>query len=303
MSRISEALGRNASWAPFDVKKPKARMVSEQHSVFADEVEAAARWARKLVEEDPSSSIGVFVPDLRSHQQAVARIFESVLDPPSSVQLDVCGGNEEDPKRPLFHLHASPSLIREPLVTSALTLLELLRTRIRITDASAILLSPFLTGAAAERSQRALADLNLRRAREIDVSFPQIEYRTANCQLLVPVWQKMRAIWPRAETLDLGEWSELFGDLVAASGWPGKQDSSSHEQSVTQAWNDALSEIGSLGFVSPPLPFEAALSRLRDALSQNQSPGVGGPTLACSDPRLGRRQRDSVRLLRCHWLV
>ncbi len=275
MSRISEALGRNASWAPFDVKKPKTRILSEQHSLFADEFESAARWARKLVEEEPSSSIGVFVPDLASHWQDVARTFESIVDPPSSVRLEVCSGTEEDPKRPLFHLHASPSLIREPLITSALTLLELLRPRIRITDASAILLSPFLTGAAAERSQRALADLSLRRAREIDVGFPQIEYRTANCELLGPVWQKIRTIRPKAASLDLGEWSELFGDLVAASGWPGEQALSSHEQSVTQAWNDALSELGSLGFVSPPVPFEAALSRLRDFLSRSQSPELG----------------------------
>jgi len=274
MSRISEALGRTATWAHFEVKTPKSRILGEQHAVFTDEVEAVARWARKLVEKEPSSSIGVFVPELRSHQQTVARIFESILDPPSSVQLEAHSATE-DRKRALFHLHASPPLIREPLITSALTLLELLRPRIRITDASAILLSPFLTGAAAERSQRALADLNLRRAREIDVSFGQIEYRTSNCDLLAPIWQKIRTFLPSAATLDPGEWSELFGDLVAASGWPGEQVLSSREQSITQAWNDALSELGSLGFVSPPLPFEAALSRLRGALSQSRSPEVG----------------------------
>ncbi|MFL6414630.1 MAG: PD-(D/E)XK nuclease family protein [Bryobacteraceae bacterium] len=275
MSGIMDALGRSARSLPFDAKRPKPRIPTEQCARFEDEIETAARWARRQIEENPEVTVGVFVPELRSHHQAVARIFDSVLDPPSSLRLDLPDAVSEDVKRPAVHVHASRPLVREPLVTSALTLLELLRARIRITDASAILLSPFLAGAAAERSQRALADLNLRRSREIDVTLSHIQYRTVECEHLAPVWQKIRSIRPKASAMDLIEWSELFGDLVGASGWPGEQPLTTHEQSVAQGWNDALSELGSLGFVSPPVPFEVALSRLRDALGQSRSPETG----------------------------
>ncbi|MFL6446096.1 MAG: PD-(D/E)XK nuclease family protein [Bryobacteraceae bacterium] len=275
MLRIVEVLGRNATVVPFERKKTKPRVVSAECADFEEEVETAARWARKLIEDNPSCSIGVLIPDLRSKQQTVSRIFENILDPPASVQLTFPTGQPHESKRSALYLHAARPLAREPLVTSALTLLELLRPRIRITDASAIILSPFLAGASGERSARALADLNLRRSREIDVSFSQIEYRTANCEDLVPIWQNIRKIRPKTERLDLPEWSELFGDLVSASGWPGDGPLTSYQQSVALAWNNVLSELGSLGFVSPPVTFEVALSRLRDSLSHNQSPELG----------------------------
>jgi len=275
LSQVLEALGRNGRSVPFEVNKTKPRVLSEAHSTFAEEVEAAARWARKLLEDKPQSSIGIFVPDLAGKEQIVSRIFESILDPPGSVQLRIAADVNGNGKRAPFHVHASRPLIREPLVTSALTLLEVLRSRIRITDASAILLSPFLAGAAHERSARALADLNLRRSRDIDVTFSQIEYRTANCERLGPIWQKIRSIRPNATALKFDEWGELFGDLVTASGWPGDGPLSEHEGSVAEAWNDALAELGGLGFISPPVPFEVALSRLRDALFESQSPEVG----------------------------
>jgi len=275
LSQVLEALGRKGRHVPFDANKAKPRVISEAHSTFEDEVEAAARWARKLLEEKPQSSIGIFVPDLQAKQQMVSRIFEGILDPPGSVQLPVAANANEHAKFAPFHVDASRPLIRKPLVTGALTLLELLRPRIRITDASAILLSPFLTGAAEERSYRALADLNLRRSRDIDVTFSNIEYRTANCERLGAVWQKIRTIRPNSTALDFDEWGELFGDLVTASGWPGEGTLTTHEASVAQAWNDALSELGGLGFISHAVPFEVALSRLRDTLLQSRSPEVG----------------------------
>ncbi len=275
MSRVVDLLGKRATCAPFERKKAKQRVLREECPVFLEEVETAARWARNLIEENPSCSIGVFVPELQSKSHLVSRIFESVLHPSRSAQLDIPHDATDEGKPPAFHIHGSSPVLREPLAASALTLLELLRPRIRITDASAILLSPFLSGASEERSDRALADLNLRRSRDLDVTFAQIEYRTSGCELLGPIWQRIREIRPKAMRLELAEWSELFGDLVAASGWPGDAPLSSYEKRVAQTWNDALSDLGSLGFVSPPLAFEAALSRFRDALAQKTSPELG----------------------------
>lgn len=275
LSLVLELLRTRAACAPFERKKSKPRVVSQECPAFLEEAETAVRWARNLIEENPSCSIGVFVPDLQSKRQIVSRIFESVLDPPGSVQLGIPTIAGDDGKSPVFHLHGSRPVLREPLVASALTLLELLRPRIRIADASAILLSPFLSSASEERSARALADLNLRRSRDIDVTFSQIEYRTSACEHLRQVWERIREIRPKAGKLELPEWSELFGDLIAASGWPGDAPLTGYEQRVTQVWNDALSELGSLGFVSPPVTFESALSRLRDTLGQKASPELG----------------------------
>ena len=75
----------------------------------------------------------------------------------------------------LFHLSAAGLLIDEPIVTAALLLLNLASARIDHADAGAILRSTFIKGAQAEQNQRALADIDQRKQRELDVSFRDIE--------------------------------------------------------------------------------------------------------------------------------
>ncbi|MGA8028537.1 MAG: PD-(D/E)XK nuclease family protein [Bryobacteraceae bacterium] len=225
---------------------------------FNQELEHAARWARAMFEQQPGRSIGIFVPDLLTHRAVVERAFERILYP-SSTPGDEC----------VFHINAAAPLENHPLVASALLVLKLARFRIDVEDACAILRCSFIKGAAAERGRRALADLNLRKRRQLEVTLHDLALAAWECPVLARLLQDIPSA-PKGKSrwLEPAAWSNFMGDLLEAMGWPGDLELTLQEQAVVDAWKNALSGLAALGLVSPPVSFEIALSHLRRLLSK-----------------------------------
>ncbi len=236
------------------------------------QIDAAARWARLQMQDQPGRSVGVFVPNLPDHRSLIDRTFRNVFFPGSGLRMlserPLAGGDEQ----PVFHINRAQSLFENPIVASALLLLELAQSRIESTAATAILRSPFISGAASERSERAMADLMLRRMREMDVTLRDLERASSrSCPLLTQRWSKVREVLSRKpKKAELSAWSRFFGDLVQAAGWPGDIELTAAEQQVVEGWKDSLSSLASLGLVTSSVEFKVALARLRQIL------GAGG---------------------------
>jgi ATP-dependent helicase/nuclease subunit B len=202
------------------------------------------------------------VPNLSRHQALVQRIFEQVFYLSAALYRDGSA----------FHVAAGASLQNHPLIASALLLLELAHPRIHHADASAIIRCPFVAGAAPERNARALADLRLRRLRELDVSLGQMQSATKECARLTPVWRAVcRILQNRSHQMELPLWSGFIGDLLHAVGWPGDAELTSQEQELVEKWKDALSVLASLGLVSGQVSYETALAYLRRLLDATSS--------------------------------
>jgi ATP-dependent helicase/nuclease subunit B len=246
---VQEALGERSIEIAVESGAPEFVTV-KQFEDPAYEVEYAARCARSWFEADSSQSIGVFVPGLAKQYASVERAF-----------LRVFGA-------PVFHVNAGVPLQRHPLISGALLLLDLAKPRIHHANAGAILRSPFLNGAGVERSARALADLELRRWREMDFSLRDIEKASRNCPVLTETWLKIRGVLQQKALLkELAEWSQFLGDLVEAAGWPGDAELSEQEQEVVEAWKNALSDLAALGLVAPASDFDSAVAQLRRLFS------------------------------------
>ncbi|HMF79544.1 MAG TPA: PD-(D/E)XK nuclease family protein, partial [Bryobacteraceae bacterium] len=225
----------------------------------AYELEYAARCARTWFEADPARSIGVFVPGLAKQHASVERAFQRVFYP----------SYQSPPEDSVFHVKAGLPLHHHPLVSGALLLLDLARPLIHHANAGAILRSPFLKGASAERSARALADLDLRKRRELDLSLRDLEKAARNCPLLVETWPKVRRVLQKKTPLkEFAEWSRFLGDLLEAAGWPGDAELSEQEQQIVEVWKNALSGVAALGLVVPPASFDVAMAHLKRLLSQ-----------------------------------
>jgi ATP-dependent helicase/nuclease subunit B len=263
--QLKHSLGDRARTEPISSFPARELVPAKRCGDFNHEIEQAARWARAMFEQQPLRSIGIFVPDLSTHQALVQRAFEQVFYPSALSHRGYRDGSA-------FHIAASAPLQDHPLVASALLLLELAHPRIRQADASAILRCPFISGAAAERSVRALADLRLRRFRELDVSISQMERATKECPLLSRMWPALRSILRnRPSQLELPAWSGFIGDLLEAVGWPGDAELTSREQDILEAWKNALSVLASLGLVSGQVSYGTALAYLRRLLARTGS--------------------------------
>jgi probable DNA repair protein len=258
---VRDAAGASAlPWNVLSQQRPPSAKAS--YSNLAEELEAAARWTRAAWERQPGLSLGVFLPELDEHRTVVERAFRDVLYPSSALHGGVA------PEDCIFHIDSAGPLHSQPLIASALLLLQLASARIDSSQAGAILRNPFLRGAVAERDLRAYADLDLRRRRELDVSLSDLEYASRNCPLLVTAWRLVRRVLEdQSAQADLASWSHFIGDLLKAFGWLGDIDLSATEQSVFDSWQSALSNLGALGMVAGPVRFEVAFAHLRRLLS------------------------------------
>lgn len=265
LQQLKRSLGDRAALEPLSSHSPRQPAATKCCTDFNREIEAAARWARAMFEQQSSRSIGIFVPDLSTRRALVQRTFEQVFYPSAILHPGYADGSA-------LHIAASAPVQNHPLIAGALLLLELAHPRIHQADASAILRCPLITGAAAERSARALADLRLRRFRELDVSLSQMERATRECPLLSRLWPAIRRVLrSRPNQLELPAWSGFIGDLLEAVGWPGEAELISQEQKLVEDWENALSVLASLGLVSGQVSYGTALAHLRRLLARTGS--------------------------------
>jgi ATP-dependent helicase/nuclease subunit B len=261
LARILDALGDRAILETANSAMPANLSVNmaiaRPSKDFTAELEFAARRARATLEGNPRQSIGIFVSGLAGHAAGVERLFEQVLRPAS-----------------LFHIHAGPPLADQPLIASARLLLELAQPVIHYADASSMLRSPFLPGAAAERSARAIADIGLRKRRELDFSLADIEQAAFQCPALLAICRRLRRVLPsKTETKELPGWSRFISDWLEVAGWPGDAELTEQEEKIVDLWNEALSGLAALGLVSPAVTFDSALTHLRRLLSKSVEAG------------------------------
>lgn len=264
---LQQALGSRAHHLHFEIPFPRSTAAGKQLSSQEEEADFAARWARGTWEANPSHSIAVFVAGLPSRRKEIESAFRDTFYPGACRAL-LDEGLKARALTPLaYYISAPGPLHAEPLIAGALRLLEIAQPRISMSTAGALLRSSWIAGSAAERKIRALADIALRRARQLDLSLFDIETASGNCPHLKRIWPALRRVLQRKRDLDtFGAWSEFIGDLLEAFGWPGDEELNTPEQNALEAWKNALSELGSLSLIAENVPFEAALAQLRRLL-------------------------------------
>ncbi|HEX3685050.1 MAG TPA: PD-(D/E)XK nuclease family protein [Bryobacteraceae bacterium] len=261
LDQVQRALGSAALVEPAEPLQPAPGAPAKSFATFPEELEYAARFARAAFEQDNAESIAVLVPDLSANRAAVQRVFQDVFYPARTVNNVA--------QNSAFHITAAAPLSEHPIVANALLLLELARPRIHHADAGAILRSPFIAGASAERSPRALADLELRKRRDLDVSLRDLEAVSGKCPLLAPVWSAARRVLARMpKRAELPIWSEFIADLLKAAKWPGDAERTPQEQQLVERWYEAVSSLAALGLVFGRVTYDVALGRLRRLLSR-----------------------------------
>ena len=236
----------------------------------AEEMRAAAAWARRNLEQRPAAQIGVIVPNLGSGRAKVERIFREELDP---------GAAFDDHERS-FHVSLGPALDRYPVVSAALLILEFASGQLALPEAGMLLRSPFLGGAQTERTRRAQFDAKLRRDGVWGVSPALLRGRAEKCPLLDRLLRKFeKQLRQLAPMQPASRWSRDFSEVLGALGWPGERTLSSREYQAVDKWHGLLSNLAALDTALPSISFAQALSRLEElaAASPFQVENDGAP--------------------------
>jgi len=255
-----------------------ARVELTQH---ADEVEAAAAWARARLAAAPvggrAPRIGVVVPDLARSRARVHRAFAAAMRPRHALEGD------GDPLP--FNISLGTPLSSYPLVGDALLVLALAGTAIAFEQASRLVRSPFIGGAETEMEVRARLDVRLRERSAPAIGLDQLirlaaASRGARASLLLDRLAMLRDARKAARSGAKGasDWAMFFSDVLKAAGFPGERTLDSTEHQALERWNALLAEFGGLERVTGKMAFPDACGRLarmaREAIFQPEAPEV-----------------------------
>ncbi|MEE8396852.1 MAG: PD-(D/E)XK nuclease family protein [bacterium] len=282
---LLEAL-RGAGCAVEQVAEPNlgARAARVGFADAAAEMEAAALWARGLLEAGEVGSIAVVAPDLNALRGPLARIFAQTLAPGEPQPLQ--GGGAP------FNISKGIPLKDYPLVSAALALLGMGLDTPPLTTLGRLLRSPFLAGAERELHQRALLDARLREFGRATLPLAAViaaargkpadggaEARPWHAPLLAARLEAWREAFDavRGVRQSPSAWSVTFAGLLQRLGWPGERPLDSTEFQVRERMEALLSDLAELEMVLPRMGYGEALARLTRLAAETEFQPEGGP--------------------------
>ena len=204
----------------------------------SDEIRSAAAWARKLLESDPKTQIGIIVaPDLTRSRPSGTN---------SSAKSWRCG-------RFIFPLGRRSRIIQ--WYVRLCSCWNSHGANCRLPRAGMLLRSPFLGGSEKEWGKRAQLDAKLRKNGVWDmIARRACTMRRAvvrNCSACCGAWKSSLRKLPEEQRRAFGAAS--IADLLEAFGWPGDRTPSSREFQTIEAWRGLLSSLASLDLTAPPM--------------------------------------------------
>ncbi|HEY6412164.1 MAG TPA: PD-(D/E)XK nuclease family protein, partial [Edaphobacter sp.] len=230
-----------------------------------EELLAAARWVRGVVEEKPGARVAVIVPGLEEQRAEIDRVFREVLAP----ELESIEASEDGP----YEFSVGVMLAATPMVTVALDVLRWAAEALPVERVSGLLLSPYFAMAEQERGARAEFDaFELRKARmlrpeiSLDSLIALVEGARRRSRLghLLARLRAMRFVvanrMVEGDRRTHAEWAEKMRELLEAAGWGKGEDS--REFQARRKWEGALDELATLDFDGAKVGFERALEGL-----------------------------------------
>ncbi|MBN1569186.1 MAG: PD-(D/E)XK nuclease family protein [Acidobacteria bacterium] len=265
LSKCSQA-GCSITTINFEVSEDNASVVRVSFPDPEQEIEAAARWARALMENGFSGRIGVVFAELASRRNLVEHIFRRILEPTA-----LFPGEGQSSK--LINLSAGNALAAYPLIQSALAILSLSSSDNEWDDISNLMRSSYLVGADTEHTSRALLDARIRQnsgSRILISNLLQLCHQnTPSCPMLAQAlgsW--LQTCTQSAQAQTAGQWSRTFSAMLEAFGWPGERPLNSVEFQTMQAWTELLSSFASTDLTGGSIAHGEAVSLVRRIASQ-----------------------------------
>jgi probable DNA repair protein len=259
----SDTLVENISLAVEPDRRVLVRAEDEQ-----EEIAAAARWARRLLEEQPEARVAVVVPSLENRRASINRVFRQYLAPELE---DIEALNKLAP----YEFSIGIKLADTPMVRIALDLLRWIAGALHVERVSALLVSPLFAMEESERNARATFDaFELRKARilrpEVSLGWlaETIAHSKRRPQLthLFTVLRDMAsgaqgAIIP-GERRPYAFWADTARALLQTAQWGRRTGEDSSEFQTRRKWERTLDQFAMLDFDGSQVSYLRALSAL-----------------------------------------
>jgi ATP-dependent helicase/nuclease subunit B len=265
--RLFDALvARGARCDRFEPTQHDAKPLRAACRDARDENEKVADWATACLTADPAARIGIVVPDLTSRRRSLVAALDAALVPDRLLApLSV---------RP-YTVSLGDPLSDVALVAFSLRSIRLTLISVEFEEASAVLRSPYFSGATHERDARELVDAQLRRRCQRSVDFELVfeaaQASARDCgvdaaQLLAGLrmlsqWRRQHATRSRRPS----EWASAFAQMlqsISAFSAGGDRVLDSAEYQALARWQELLTEFATLHRTVGRLTAAAAVGQL-----------------------------------------
>ena len=284
--RINETLAHHG--VDIEMARPQAQAVCIAKRVFDDErseVAVVFRQARRYLEDKPTHKIAIVVPDLqhryREIQDAARDVFYPELSP-----LDV------SKTAVVYRFSLGQALIDLAPINTALSLIDLLRGAISITDIKLIFRSSYIgdlfvtPDAGAKSKQIFLAWLAGLRVHSLSLLKLKQLYEQSTAQSPELIEFMARALVLQEDThkqladakqahgfasLSFTQWLQNFDDWLSLWGWSTSvkpEQASSHEYQLQQRWQKASEEVIALSLVQKTAGFARIIELVKGVLRE-----------------------------------
>jgi probable DNA repair protein len=240
-----------------------------------EELSNAALWIRQTLTGNPEARIAVIVPDLAADRAELDRVFRQVLAPELQ---SIVYGDRGGP----YEFSLGEPLARVPIVVAALAILRLASGSPPIEEISRLLLSPYFSTSANERSTR--AEFDAFHLRQSSLLRPEVTLE-ALIKLIEEVPHSSRLNGLKSQLLGLrrtavkllsevekqrshDDWAENIRELLRAAAWATGRTDSSVEFQGRRKWESALDELSTLDFAGGRRTFAEALAALEAILQR-----------------------------------
>ncbi len=229
----------------------------------ADELQAAAQWARREVEAASEARIGVIIFDLERQLPRVASAFRSVLHPEHLL-------GRQTPSA--FEIASPVALAEYPVVHCALQVLSLFAAPLEFHSFQSALSSPYLA-VEPKAVARFLAQVRPRARRY--VSYEDLARWLQESHELPGLRAALEGL-PKHSAFSSQQaaayWADISRRILEALGWPGAS-LDSEEFQCTQSWRELLAAVSSLELLEWRSDFRGFVGRLeRAAATQKFKP-------------------------------
>ena len=239
------------------------------------EIWSAACWAKQRLQNrvanNSDETIGIIAPNLSSLREQLEYGFASVLTPAKWLKTNA---TQHKP----YSISLGKPLSSYPLIITAMNLLALGKRKVPINTLSALLHSPFISGAAEEAAARAKFDAALRRIGEQQLSFKTLYWiaevrckEHEQCEGFIQLLKTFEiSFLSHAKKQTLREWTMSFSEWLSGFAWPGERSLNSDEHQALQAWQSALTQLASLDGLTEQVSFSTAFFQLNRLLGETQ---------------------------------
>lgn len=249
---------------------PELRCGSDSASVryefdgVADELRAAAQWARREIEAASGARVGVIIFDLNRKLPQVESAFRSVLHPEHLL-------GEETPCP--FEIASPIALAEYPVVRCALQLLSLFAAPIDFHLFQSALSSPYLA-VSPEAAARFLVRVKKSARRLVSVEdLARWLHESNELPGLRAALERLPKHAAFSSEQPVAYWADLARRILEAFGWPSGVALDSEEFQCTQSWRELVASVVSLELLEWRADFRGFVARLeRAAAAQNFKP-------------------------------